>query len=207
MHPLGCHRPTVPDRLCFEGILIRLVTGCSGVDVEPLLGGAVSDTTLRARRDEWVHAGAFDRLAAETLAAYDRIVGFDFGGCTVAGSQHRAPAGGEGTGPSPVDRGKRGWKWPLFADARGVPVAWIADASNRNDCLMLVPTLEVVADRKLLAECETLHLDRGYDNGVVPAASSQTSASRPRVLSGPQSRHHPWAGADRADVTPLLSLG
>ena len=35
-HPLGCHRPRVPDRDCFTGILLRftgillrLVTGCS----------------------------------------------------------------------------------------------------------------------------------------------------------------------------------
>ncbi len=46
-HPLGRHRPRVPDRLCFEGILIRLVTGCSWVDAESLLGGAVSDTTAK----------------------------------------------------------------------------------------------------------------------------------------------------------------
>ncbi|MPY93711.1 MAG: transposase, partial [Acidimicrobiia bacterium] len=31
-HPLGCHRPRVPDRLCFRGILVRLVTGASWVD-------------------------------------------------------------------------------------------------------------------------------------------------------------------------------
>lgn len=166
-HPLGCHRPRAPDRLCFEGILIRLVTGCSWVDAERLLGGAVSDTTLRARRDEWIAAGVFDRLAAEALAGYDRIVGLDLGDCTVDGSQHKAPTGGEGTGPSPVDRGKRGWKWSLFADARGVPVAWVADAANRNDCVMLEPTLEAAADRGLLVECGTLHLDRGYDNPVV----------------------------------------
>ena len=36
-HPLGCHRPRVPDRLCFWGILIRLVTGCSWVSVEAIL--------------------------------------------------------------------------------------------------------------------------------------------------------------------------
>ncbi|MFZ4486540.1 MAG: hypothetical protein ACOYO9_08135 [Candidatus Nanopelagicales bacterium] len=29
IHPLGCHRPRIPDRDCFEGILTRLVTGCS----------------------------------------------------------------------------------------------------------------------------------------------------------------------------------
>lgn len=166
-HPLGCHRPRIADRICFEGILIRLVTGCAWVDVERLLGGAVSDTTLRARRDEWIAAGVFDRLAAEAVASYDRIIGLDLGDCTVDGSQHKAPAGGEGTGRSPVDRGKRGWKWSLFADTNGVPVAWIADAANRNDCVMLEPTLTAAHQRGVLIECETLHLDRGYDNPVV----------------------------------------
>ena len=61
-HPLGCHRPRVSDRLCFWGIVIRLVTGCSWVTVEALLDYQVSDTTLRARRDEWVTAGVFDQL-------------------------------------------------------------------------------------------------------------------------------------------------
>ncbi len=28
-HPLGCHRPQISDRDCFEAILLRLVTGCS----------------------------------------------------------------------------------------------------------------------------------------------------------------------------------
>ena len=35
-HPLGCHRQRVPDRLCFRGILIRLVTGASWVDIEAI---------------------------------------------------------------------------------------------------------------------------------------------------------------------------
>ena len=26
-HPMGCHRRRIPDRVCFEGILRRLVTG------------------------------------------------------------------------------------------------------------------------------------------------------------------------------------
>jgi transposase len=60
-HPLGCHRARTPDRVCFEGILIRLVTGCAWVDVERLMGRRVSDTTLRDRRDEWIRAGVFDR--------------------------------------------------------------------------------------------------------------------------------------------------
>ena len=52
-HPLGCHRRRVPDRICLWAMLVRLVTGCSWVDAEQLVGNVVSDTTLRGRRDEW----------------------------------------------------------------------------------------------------------------------------------------------------------
>ena len=40
-HPLGCHRRRVPDRLCFWGILIRLTTGSSWVDIEAILRGSL----------------------------------------------------------------------------------------------------------------------------------------------------------------------
>jgi hypothetical protein len=58
--------------LCFRGILIRLVTGASWVDVEAILDHQFSDTTLRARRDEWIDAGVFEALRTEALAAFDR---------------------------------------------------------------------------------------------------------------------------------------
>ena len=60
-----------------------------------MLGRVVSDTTLRARRDEWVDASVFDRLATEAVEAYDRVIGLDFADCTVDGSQHKAPAAKE----------------------------------------------------------------------------------------------------------------
>src|SRR5258706_5154237 len=85
-HPLGCHRRRVPDRLCFWGLLIRLTTGSSWVDIEAILGHRVSDTTLRARRDEWIAAGVFEALKAEALAAFDRIVGLDLSEVSVDGS-------------------------------------------------------------------------------------------------------------------------
>lgn len=44
-HPLGCHRPRLSDRSCFEAILHRLVTGCSW-DVAGTLGKG-SESTLR----------------------------------------------------------------------------------------------------------------------------------------------------------------
>ena len=66
-HPLGCHRRRVPDRLCLWALLIRLTTGSSWVDIEAILDHQVSDTTLRARRDEWIAAGVFDKLRTEAL--------------------------------------------------------------------------------------------------------------------------------------------
>ena len=60
--------------------MIRLVTGCSWVTAERLIAHRASDTTLRARRDEWADAGVFDALADEALRAYDRIVGLDLTG-------------------------------------------------------------------------------------------------------------------------------
>jgi transposase len=166
-HPLGCHRPRVSDRVCFEGILIRLATGCAWVDAEVLLDNRVSDTTLRARRDEWIASGVFDRLVDEALGAYDRIIGLDLRDCALDGSQHKAPTGGEGTGSNPTDRGRSGWKWSLLADRGGIPLGWATDGANRHDVVLLGPTLAAVSERGLLAEVETLHLDRGYDSRAV----------------------------------------
>jgi len=162
-HPLGCHRRRVPDRVCFEGILVRLATGCSWEDTERLLRHRVSDTTLRSRRDEWIAAGVFDQLAEEALASYDRIVELDLSEVAVDGSQHKAPCGGEGTGPSPTDRRKLGWKWSLAADRAGIPIGWATAGANRHDIILFEPTLDAVAARGLVADIETLHLDRGYD--------------------------------------------
>ena len=166
-HPLGCHRPRVPNRLCFRGILIRLTTGSSWVDVEAILEHQVSDTTLRARRDEWIAAGVFEALKSEALAAFDRIIGLDLSEVSVDGSLHKAPYGGEGTGPNPTDRGKSGWKWSVGAERHGVPIGWVIDGANRNDVRMLIPTIEAIAATGLHLDIDTMHLDRGYDYPIV----------------------------------------
>ena len=145
-------------------MLVRLVTGCSWVDAERLTGNRVSDTTLRARRDEWIDAEVFDRLVAEALDGYDRVIGIDLGEVAIDGSQHKAPCGGEGTGKNPADRGKLGWKWSIATDSFGIPVAWAIEGANRNDSIMIPATLDELAARGLLGDVETLHLDRGYDN-------------------------------------------
>ncbi len=48
-HPLGCHRPRIPDRLVFEKLIEVLVFGCAYWRVA---NEGCSATTLRRRRDE-----------------------------------------------------------------------------------------------------------------------------------------------------------
>ena len=68
----GCHRLPIPDRDCFQGILVRLPAGCSW-DLAARLCKA-SETTLRGRRTEWLAAKVFDKLVEEAIAGYDRII-------------------------------------------------------------------------------------------------------------------------------------
>src|SRR4029453_5826101 len=50
--------------------------------------------------------------------------------------------GGAKTGPSPVDRGRRGSKHPLLVDGGGVPLAWTLTGGNRNDVTQLLQLID-----------------------------------------------------------------
>lgn len=95
------------------------------MDAGRLVG--VGHATLRRRRDEWIAAGVFDALVSEAIAGYDRIRGLDLSEVSVDGSIHKAPCGGEGTGPNPTDRTKLGWKWSIASEAAGIPIGWAID--------------------------------------------------------------------------------
>ena len=154
------------QELRFNVMLVRLATGCSWEDAERLTGRVVFDTTARERRDEWVKAGVFDAIAAEALAGYDKISGLDLAECAVDGSLNKSPCGGDGTGKNPTDRAKLGWKWSIATERHGIPIGWTAERANRNDSILLAPTLDDVASRELLIDIETPWLDRGYDSNL-----------------------------------------
>lgn len=197
-HPLGCHRRRVPDRVCFFGILIRLVTGAAWTTVEALLDYRVSDTTLRARRDEWINAGVFDAIAAEALAAYDRIIGLDLGDVCIDGSAQRAPGGGEGTGVGPRDNGKVGWKWLIAVDATGIPLDWVTAGANRNDYRLLDPLLQQLDHAGITTDIGTLHLDRGFGYPSIDAKVAAHGITDLNVIM----RRQPHQGP-----IPLVGLG
>jgi len=162
-HPLGCHRPRVPDRVVFDKLVQVLVFGCAD---ERIADEACSATTLRRRRDEWIDAGVMATLQTVVLAAYDRMIGLELADLAVDGCITKAPCGGEVAGRSPVDRGKLGLKRSTAVEAQGIPVGAIAAPANRHDSPLLEPTLDTLAALGPLPDAVTVHLDRGYDSGV-----------------------------------------
>lgn len=106
-HPLGCHRRRISDRIVFDEMLQLLRFGCS---YEAIADTTCSATTIRSRRDEWIHLGVFAQFKRIALESFDRIVGLVLDRIAVDGCITKAPSGGEVAGRSPVDRGKQGLK-------------------------------------------------------------------------------------------------
>ncbi len=119
-HPLGCHRPRIPDRVVFEKLVQVLVFGCA---YWRIADGLCSATTLRRRRDEWIEAGVMDDLEEVAREAYDRSIGLELSDVAVDCCITKAPCGGEKAGKSPVDRGKQGLKRSTMVDGEGIPLA------------------------------------------------------------------------------------
>ena len=129
-HPLGCHRPRIPDRVVFEKLLQVLVFGCA---YWRIADESCSATTLRRRRDEWIEAGVMDALEEIAREAYDRAIGLDLSDIAIDCCVTKAPCGGEKAGRNPVDRGKGGLKRSTMVDACGIPLEAMAAPANRHD--------------------------------------------------------------------------
>ena len=162
-HPLGCHRPRIPDYVVFEKLVEVLIFGCA---YWRIADGSCSATTLRRRRDEWIEAGLMDALEDMVLEAYDRTIGLDLADVAVDCCITKAPCGGEKAGRSPVDRGKQGIKRSMMVDARGIPLGVVAAPANRHDSPLLAPTLDVLQTLGGLPEPVSVHLDRAYDSNL-----------------------------------------
>ena len=67
-HPLGCHKPRIPDRLVFEKLVQILVFGCA---YWRIADESCSESTLRRRRDEWIALGLMEKLREISLETYE----------------------------------------------------------------------------------------------------------------------------------------
>ena len=165
-HPLGCHRPRIPDRVVFEHVIAALVHG-SGY--ERIASAGCSEATIRRRLKEWAAAGVSEQVHALALRAYDRMIGLDLDDLAVDGCITKAPGGGEAAGRSPVDRGKQGLKRSIVTDGVGIPLHVVSAGANRHDSPLLAPTLAGLDKLDHLPDDVTVHLDRGYDSNPTRA--------------------------------------
>src|SRR4051812_23500239 len=160
-------RPRVGHRVVIRVIWFVLTTGARWGNVPPELG--CSGRTAHRRQRAWEEAGIRDRLHADLLAALKRAGKLDPDTVVIDGVTVRAFGGGEATGPSPVDRRKKGTKHTLMVDRHGVPLAIRTDGANANDHRQILP---VVLDFPRIKGTpvrpkespDELYADRGYDS-------------------------------------------
>jgi len=171
-HRYGGCRKRISDEICLLGLLLRFVSADAWESVERelfLVGGiVVSDTTLRARRSEWVDAGVFHQLMEDCLAIYNDLIGIDMGDVAVDGSVQLAPGGGPDTSICPGSKGRQAMKWSIGVDANGIGLGGIVVTGSANDYPLLQPTLDEICARDWTAAIERLHLDRGYGYPSLP---------------------------------------
>jgi transposase len=170
-HPLGCHRPRIPDRVVFDKLIQVLVFGCGYRRIED---ATCSATTLRRRRDEWIALGLAEQLHLLVLAAYDHMIGLQLDTVAVDGCITKAPCGGQLAGRSPVDRGKQGLKRSVATEAAGIPLAAVPAPANRHDSPLLAPTLDKALGTLVklgpLPTDITVALDAAYDSDTTRTA-------------------------------------
>jgi transposase len=158
-HPLGCHRPRIPDRIVFDKLVQVLVFGCGD---RRIADGTCSATTLR-RRDAWIALGLAEQLRLLVLAADDRLLGLELEHLAVDGCTTKAPCGGQVAGPSPVDRRKQGRKRLVAVEAGGIPLAVLPAPANHRDDGLLAATLDAIEVVAPLPARPVVHLDAGDD--------------------------------------------
>ena len=158
-HPNGGCRRRVPDRVCFDVDLLAVPDRCRlGNEIEAQLHYQVSDTTLRARRTEWVQAGVFHQLMEDCSATYHQLIGIEIGDVAIDGSTQLPP---RGRPRHPVtasgSKGRKTMKWSIGVDANGIGLGGIIVTGSTNDYPLLQPTLDEVCGRDRTAAIDRLH--------------------------------------------------
>jgi transposase len=161
-------RKRIEDRKALIGILFVLKTGVPWEDLPQEMGCGSGMTCWRRLRD-WQKAGVWQRLHEQLLAELNGAGQIDWSRAAVDSRSLRALGGGEKTGPSPVDRRKKGSKHHVIVDGRGTPLAATVTAANENDIKQLEPLVDAVPPvrgrrGRPRRRPERLYADRAYDS-------------------------------------------
>jgi transposase len=110
-------RPPIDHRRVMKVLWFVLATGCRWEDVPPELG--CSGRTAHRFLQRWEEMGCWDRLHADLLRLLRQAGKLDPDLVIVDAVLVRAFGGGDLTGPSPVDRRKKGSKHTLLVAGMG----------------------------------------------------------------------------------------
>lgn len=132
-------RPRIGNRIVMNVLWFVLASGCRWEDVPPEMG--CSGRTAHRRLRLWEGLGIWDRLHTDLLRLLRQADKLDPDVVIVDGVIVRAFGGGEGTGPSPVDRRKPGTKHTLLVDRHGVPLAIRTALANASDHAQVIPVV------------------------------------------------------------------
>jgi len=139
--PLGSKggRPAIRHRIVLKAIWYVLASGCRWEDV-PLEVGC-SGRTAHRRLQLWEELGVWDRLHSDLLRLLRQSDRVDPDIAIIDSVYTRAFGGGEKTGPSPVDRRKKGTKYTLMVDRHGVPLGIRIAGANVSDHRQILPLI------------------------------------------------------------------
>jgi transposase len=161
--------PPIDHRRIRKVLWFVLATGCRWEDVPPELG--CSGRTAHRFLQRWEEMGCWDRLHADLLRLLRQAGKLDPNLVILDAVLVRAFGGGDLTGPSPVDRRKKGSKLTLLVDRHGVPLAIRRAGANASDHRQIIPLVRAFPKvtgkpgrpKELPDEA---YPDRGYDSDM-----------------------------------------
>src|SRR5436305_434304 len=131
-------RKPLDHRKALTGILFVLKTGIPWEDLPIEMGCGCGMTCWRRLRD-WQNDGTWDKIHKVLLSKLRHADKIDWSRALIDSSSVRAAYGGEGTGPSPVDRAKPGSKHHVIVEANGIPLAASVTGANVPDIKEMAP--------------------------------------------------------------------
>jgi transposase len=159
-------RPLSKPYHVLKVIWFVLVTGCRWKDVPAEMG--CCGETARTRLQAWERAGVWDELHKLVLTMLRQENELHLETVILDSTHVRAFGGGAASGPSPVDRRKKGTKYTLLVDRDGVPLVMRAVAANCSDQWEILPTVvsfPAVPGKpgRPRTHPDALYADAGYD--------------------------------------------
>lgn len=159
-------RPTKTHHTVLKVLWFVLVTSCRWKDVPKEMG--CCGETARLRLQAWERAGLWSQIHQLFLTMLNHEHQLHLETVVIDTTQVRAFGGGDATGPSPVDRRKKGTKFTLLVDRDGVPLVLRAVPANRSDQKELLPTIvefPVVGGKpgRPRTHPDELYADAGFD--------------------------------------------